>query len=96
MQELFEQFPQSLRQLFNHCRKERSAPARKFDKDDFYLEVAEHMRIEPEDVRLVLHAVFASIHSQITEKLSEKMVSEMPPNVSGTWYAARKAADLPR
>jgi uncharacterized protein (DUF2267 family) len=96
VRELFEQLPESLRQLFSHCKKERSAPGRKFDKDDFYLEVAEHLQIEPEDVRLVLHGVFASIHSQITERLSEKIVSEMPPNVSGTWYASRKAADLPR
>ena len=96
VQELREQFPEGLRQLFQHCWKDRSAPAHKFDKDDFYLEIAEHLQIEPENVRLVLHVVFASIHSQITEKLAEKIRSEMPPNVSGTWDAARRDADLPR
>jgi hypothetical protein len=44
----------------------------------------------------VLHVVFASILSQITEKLAHKIDSEMPPNISGTWNAARRAADLPR
>jgi uncharacterized protein (DUF2267 family) len=96
VQELREQFPDSLRQLFQHCWKDRSAPARKFNKDDFYLDVAEHLQTEPENVRLVLHVVFASIHSQITEKLADKLDAEMPPNISGTWNAARKAADLPR
>jgi uncharacterized protein (DUF2267 family) len=96
VQELMEQLPAGLRELFSHCQKERSAPGQKFDKDDFYLDVAEHLRVEPESVRLVLHVVFASLHSQITEKLSEKIAREMPPNVSGTWDAARRAADLPR
>jgi uncharacterized protein (DUF2267 family) len=96
VQELFEQFPEGLRQLFNHCSKDRRAPGSRFDKDDFYLDVAEHLQIEAENVRLVLHVVFASIHSQITERLAEKIASEMPPNLSGTWDAARRAADLPR
>jgi uncharacterized protein (DUF2267 family) len=96
VQEMMEQFPTALRELFSHCNKERSAPARKFEKDDFYLEVAEHMQIEAENVRLLLHVVFASIHSQITERLAEKIEAFMPPNVAGTWNAARRAADLPR
>jgi uncharacterized protein (DUF2267 family) len=96
VQEMREQFPEGLRQLFQHCWKDRSAPARKFDKDDFYLDIAERLQTEPENVRLVLHVVFASIHSQITERLAEKLEAEMPPNISGTWNAARRAADLPR
>jgi uncharacterized protein (DUF2267 family) len=96
VQELMEQFPTGLREMFRHCNKERSAPGQKFDKDDFYLDVAERLQIEAENVRLVLHVVFASLHSQITEKLAEKIVSEMPPNIAGTWDGARRAADLPR
>jgi uncharacterized protein (DUF2267 family) len=96
VQEMKEQFPESLRELFQHCWKERSANARKFDKDDFYLDVAEHLQIDAEQVRLVLHVVFASIHSQITERLAERIAREMPPNVAGTWDGARRAADLPR
>jgi uncharacterized protein (DUF2267 family) len=96
VRELMEQFPTGLRELFRHCDKERSAPAQKFDKDDFYLDIAERLQIEAESVRLVLHVVFASLHSQITEKLAEKIAREMPPNISGTWDGARRAADLPR
>jgi uncharacterized protein (DUF2267 family) len=96
VQELREQFPEGLRTLFARSWKDRSAPAQKFDKDDFYLDIAERMQIEAENVRLVLHVVFASIHSQITERLAEKIDSELPPNISGTWNAARRAADLPR
>jgi uncharacterized protein (DUF2267 family) len=96
VRELMEQFPTGLREMFRHCDKERSAPAQKFDKDDFYLDIAERLQIEAESVRLVLHVVFASLHSQITEKLAEKIAREMPPNISGTWDGARRAADLPR
>ncbi|WP_257451666.1 DUF2267 domain-containing protein [Archangium lipolyticum] len=96
VQELKEQFPEGLRRLFERSWKDRTAPAQKFDKDDFYLDIAERMQIEAENVRLVLHVVFASIHSQITERLAEKIDSELPPNISGTWNAARRAADLPR
>jgi uncharacterized protein (DUF2267 family) len=96
VQELREQFPEGLRRLFERSWKDRTAPAQKFDKDDFYLDIAERMQIEAESVRLVLHVVFASIHSQITERLAEKIDSELPPNISGTWNAARRAADLPR
>jgi uncharacterized protein (DUF2267 family) len=96
VQELREQFPESLRRLFERSWKDRSANAQKFNKDDFYLDIAERLQIEPENVRLVLHVVFGSIHSQITEKLAEKIDAELPPNVSGTWNGARRDADLPR
>ena len=96
VQELKEQFPEGLRRLFERSWKDRTAPAQKFDKDDFYLDIAERLQIEPESVRLVLHVVFGSIHSQITEKLAEKIVAEMPPNIAGTFDAARRDADLPR
>ncbi|MCY1082846.1 DUF2267 domain-containing protein [Archangium lansingense] len=96
VQEMREQFPESLRRLFERNWKERSAPAQKFEKDDFYLDIAERLQIEPENVRLVLHVVFGSIHSQITERLAEKLVAEMPPNIAGTFNAARRDADLPR
>jgi uncharacterized protein (DUF2267 family) len=96
VQEMKEQFPESLRAPFQHCWKERSVNGRKFDKDDFYLDVAEHLQIEAEQVRLVLHVVFAAIHSQITERLAVHIGREMPSNVLGTWDAARRGADLPR
>jgi uncharacterized protein (DUF2267 family) len=96
VQELREQFPESLRKLFQRSWKERSAPAQKFDKDDFYLDIAERLQTEAENVRLVLHVVFGSIHSQITEKLAEKIAAEMPRNIVGTWDGARRDADLPR
>jgi uncharacterized protein (DUF2267 family) len=96
VQELREQFPEGLRRLFERSWKERSANAQKFDKDDFYLDIAERLQIEPESVRLLLHVVFGSIHSQITEKLAEKIAAEMPPNITGTWDGARRDADLPR
>ena len=96
VQELKEQFPQSLREPFQHCWKERSANASRFEKDDFYLDVAEHLQIDAEQVRLVLHVVFSAIHSQITERLAERIGREMPSNVLGTWDAARRGADLPR
>lgn len=96
VQELFGQLPRGMRELFPHCLKERTAPARPFEKDDFYLDVAEHLQVETEEVRRVLHHVFAALHSQITEGLSERLVSEMPPNIAGTWLAARRDADLPR
>ncbi|HEX5749525.1 MAG TPA: DUF2267 domain-containing protein [Archangium sp.] len=96
VQELREQFPEGLRRLFERSWKERSAPAQKFDKDDFYLDIAERLQVEPENVRLVLHVFFGSLHSQITEKLAQKIRSEMPPNIAGTFDAARRDADLPR
>src|SRR5262249_37553785 len=82
VQELREQFPDGLRQLFERSWKDRSAPAKKFDKDDFYLDIAERLQTEPENVRLVLYVVFSAIRSQITERLAEKIGSEMPPNVT--------------
>ena len=96
VQEMREQFPETLRQLYQHCWKERSANARRFEKDDFYLDVAEHLQVDAEQVRLVLHVVFAALHSQITERLADRIGREMPPNVAGTWDAARRDADLPR
>lgn len=96
VQELKEQFPDGLRQLFERSWKDRSAPARKFDKDDFYMDIAERLQVQPENVRLVLHVFFGSLHSQITERLAEKIAAEMPPNVTGTFDAARRDADLPR
>lgn len=96
VQEMKEQLPEALRQQFQHCWKERSANARRFEKDDFYLDVAEHLQVDAEKVRLVLHVVFSAIHSQITERLAERIGREMPPNVAGTWDAARRGADLPQ
>lgn len=96
VRELREQFPSDLREFFASYWKEPSAPASTFDKDDFYLDVGERLQVDVESVRLVLHVVFAALHSQITERLAERIGREMPPNVVGTWDAARRDANLPR
>lgn len=96
VQELREQLPEGLRELFARSWKERSSPGQSFDKEDFYLDIAERLQIDATDVRLVLHIVFAALHSQITERLADHIGREMPPNVAGTWDAARRDADLPR
>src|SRR3712207_5562592 len=57
---LLEQLTPDTRELVTTCRHQ----AGHIDKDDFYLEVAEHLGVDPERVRLILHVVFAALHSQ--------------------------------
>jgi uncharacterized protein (DUF2267 family) len=63
--------------------------------EDFYLHVANHLNADPENVRLVLHGVFAALHTQITESESEKISSQLPDYVKGTWRESRRGVDRP-
>jgi uncharacterized protein (DUF2267 family) len=95
VQRLLAQLPGSLRELFGHCAKSSQADARRFDAEDFYLEVAEQLDLEPTRVRRVLHGVFGALHSQITEGLSDRIVAELPDTLKSTWLAARHRVPAP-
>jgi uncharacterized protein (DUF2267 family) len=95
VQELFEQLTPDVRELVSHCEKRREATAEPLDKDDFYLHVANHLNAEPENVRLVLYCVFAALHTQITEAESQKVASQLPDYVKGTWLDSRRGVDRP-
>ncbi|MDY7226546.1 DUF2267 domain-containing protein [Hyalangium rubrum] len=94
VQQLLEQLSPDVRELVGRCQKRGDAPE-KLDRDDFYLHVANHLNADIENVRLVLHGVFAALHSQITEAESEKVVSQLPDYIKGTWLAARRGVDKP-
>jgi uncharacterized protein (DUF2267 family) len=95
VQEIFEQLPADVRELVSHCQKRREAPPEKLDKDDFYLHVANHLNAEPENVRLVLHGVFAALHTQITQREFEKVAGQLPNYLRGTWRESRRHVDHP-
>lgn len=95
VQQLFEQLTPDVRELMNRCQKRTEEPAEKLDRDDFYLHVANHLNAEPENVRLVLYCVFAALHSQITEAESEKIASQLPDFIKGTWLDSRRGVDKP-
>lgn len=95
VQLLFEQLSPDVRELVGRCQKRAEAPPEKLDKKDFYLHVAQHLNAEPENVRLVLHGVFAALHTQINEVEFEKISSQLPSYVKGTWREARRGVDLP-
>ncbi len=95
VQELFEQLSPDVRELVSRCQKRAEEVPEKLDKDEFYLHVANHLNAEPENVRLVLFGVFAALHSQITEAESEKIASQLPDYVKGTWLDSRRVADRP-
>jgi uncharacterized protein (DUF2267 family) len=95
VQQLFEQLSPDVRELVGRCQKQRDAPPEKLGKEDFYLHVANHLNAEPENVRLVLHGVFAALHTQITESESEKIASQLPGYVKGTWLDSRRGVDRP-
>lgn len=93
---LLEQLPPDVRELMSRCpRKKLQDDAKKLSRDDFYMAVAEHLLVDPEDVRRILHAVFGALHSQTTEKESERIASELPNDVSYTWVAARHDVPAP-
>jgi uncharacterized protein (DUF2267 family) len=95
VQQLLEQLTPDVRELVNHCQKRVEAPPEKLTRDEFYLHVANHLNADLENVRLVLHGVFAALHSQITEAESEKVASQLPDYVKGTWLAAHRGVDKP-
>ncbi len=97
LQRLVAQLPEDVRSLVGRCHAHRdeTSNAEAGDRDDFYLEVAEHLMIEPEDVRRVLHGVFGGLHSQITEAQSERVSQELPRDIASTWEGARKRVPAP-
>ncbi|HVG59098.1 MAG TPA: DUF2267 domain-containing protein [Hyalangium sp.] len=95
VQQLFEQLSPDVRELVARCQKRADAAPEKLDKEDFYLHVANHLNADPENVRLVLHGVFAALHTQITESESEKISSQLPDYVKGTWRDSRRGVDQP-
>ncbi|WP_224249318.1 DUF2267 domain-containing protein [Hyalangium gracile] len=95
IQQLLEQLTPDVRDIVGRCHKRLEAGPEKLDKDDFYLHVANHLNAEPENVRLVLFGVFAALHTQITLAESEKVASQLPDYVKGTWVDSRRVADRP-
>lgn len=93
---LLEELPPDVRELVSSCpRRESSVHAQHTDRDDFYLSVAEHLLVDPEEVRRIIHAVFAALHSQIVERESERISSELPDDIKQTWIAARHGVPAP-
>jgi uncharacterized protein (DUF2267 family) len=95
VQQLLEQLSPDVRELVGRCQKRSEAPPEKINRDEFYLHVANHLNADPESVRLVLHGVFAALHTQITEAESEKVSSQLPLWVKGTWDNSRRGVDRP-
>jgi uncharacterized protein (DUF2267 family) len=92
--DLMEQLSPEVRELFVRCHAHPVGEADR--KDDFYLDVAEHLDIEPEkDVRRALHGVFAALHGQITDGVASQVAAELPDALEGTWRSARRVADRP-
>lgn len=96
VQRVLAQMPEEVRPLLGRSAKDERAPAMKIDKGEFYEAVARRLNVQPTDVRRILHAVFAGLHSQITEATSERVVAELPSGLAGTWLAARGGVDVPR
>jgi uncharacterized protein (DUF2267 family) len=95
VQQLFEQLSPDVRDIVGRCQKRIEATAEKLDKEDFYLHVANHLNAEPENVRLVLFTVFSALQSQLTDAESEKVATQLPEFVKGTWQDARRWVDRP-
>lgn len=96
-QRLFEGLPEDVSELVRNCpRRESSAHAPPTDRDDFYLSVAEHLLVDPEEVRRIIHAAFAALHTQLLERESERIASELPGDIKETWIAARHNVRAPR
>ncbi|MBJ6764940.1 DUF2267 domain-containing protein [Myxococcaceae bacterium JPH2] len=90
-----QQLPEDARSLMDGCERKPGADAGRMDRDDFYLHVANHLNAEPENVRLVLHGVFAALQTQITEGEARKIEGQLPRWLAGTWAAARVGIDRP-
>lgn len=96
MRQLREQLPEDLRGLLSDgCARHAVGARGKVDRDDFYLQVANHLNAEPEGVRRVLHGVFAALQAQVTEAEARKVESQLPRWLQGTWSAARLGIDRP-
>jgi uncharacterized protein (DUF2267 family) len=93
--QLYQQLSPDVRELVQPFLKDVSAPPSKLDREEFYLMVANRLNADPENVRLVLHGVFAALHTQITEAESLKVLSQLPDFLNGTWGASRRGVDRP-
>lgn len=92
---LRDQLSPDVRPLLSACHRHRGEEPAKLDRDDFYLMVANHLNAEPENVRLVLHGVFAALHTQLVEAEARKIEGQLPQWLQGTWAAARLQIDRP-
>lgn len=95
VQQLLAQFSPDVRELLEPFAKDVHAPPDLLDREDFYLMVANRLNADPENVRLVLHGVFAAAHTQITESESLKVASQLPDFLRGTWNNSRRGIDRP-
>lgn len=96
VRQLEEQLTPDLRQMLGGCgHKSPTDPDGSFGKDDFYGAVAEHLNADPADARRILFAVFAALHSQITESESRKVAAELPSDLRSTWLSSRRVAERP-
>jgi uncharacterized protein (DUF2267 family) len=95
VQRLFDQLPPDVRDLFNRCNRRKQAKAKPGNRDDFYLSVAEHLMVDPEQVRRILFGVFGALHSQITEAESDRVASELPDSIASTWLSSRHGVPAP-
>lgn len=95
VQQLLAQFSPDVREMLMPFSKDVQAPPEKLDREDFYFMVANRLNADPENVRLVLHGVFAAMHTQITEAESLKVRSQLPDFLDGTWGASRRGVDRP-
>lgn len=95
VQQLLAQFSPDVRELLEPLAKDVEAPPDKLDRDEFYRMVANRLNVDAENVRLVLHGVFAALHTQITEGESLKVAGQLPDYLSGTWMASRRGVDRP-
>jgi len=96
LRQLREQLPEDMRDLMDVCpRHEDAARGEKVDRDDFYLQLANHLNAEPENMRLVLHGVFAALRAQVTDQEARKVEGQLPRWLQGTWAAARLGIDRP-
>ncbi len=95
VQHMRDQLSPDVRELMSVCHRHQGEEAQKLDRDDFYLRVANHLNADPENVRLVLHGVFAALHTQIVEAEAQKIENQLPKWLQGTWAAARLHIDRP-
>jgi uncharacterized protein (DUF2267 family) len=95
VQQLLAQFSPDVREMLEPFAKDVHAPPTLLDREDFYLMVANRLNADPENVRLVLHGVFAAVHTQITEGEALKVASQLPDYLNGTWMNALRGVDRP-
>jgi uncharacterized protein (DUF2267 family) len=89
--------PRDVRDLLQPCGHHGPGEdnAQAFDKDEFYRAVGEHLGMDDNDVRRILSAVFAGLHSQLTEAIAEKVAAQLPTELRNTWIAARAGVPAP-